>query len=159
MSDVDHRSLTHNHEPILLADENEDSILLVYEGFKKAGIERPLFVVFDGQHVIDYLAGSGRFQDRKNYPWPSLVLLSTDLADKTGMEVLQWMRQGENPARGLPAILFSMAPNKSEMKKALELGAYDYLPKCLTPEEFVEWAKGLKESWPTPVNGRVAERF
>ncbi len=136
-------------EPILVAEENEDDILLLYEALKGAEIENPLFVVFDGSHAVDYLAGTGRFQDRKEYPFPSLVLLSTELAGRTGLEVLQWMRQPDNPSRSLPAILFTSQPSKREMKKALDLGAYDYVAKSLlSRDQFFEWAKSLKNSWP-----------
>ena len=56
-----------NHAPILLAEDDENDIFLMGRAFDRAGLTNPLFVVRNGQQVIDYLAGTGDYsQDRKS---------------------------------------------------------------------------------------------
>lgn len=134
-------------EPVLLAEDNEEEILWLYEAFKRVEIENPLFVVYDGRHAIEYLGGTGKFQDREKYPIPCLMLLSTDLAEKSGLEVLKWVRQEGNPLRLLPVIMLASSVRGEELKKALALGANDYVPKFFNLHEVLEWARSLKSSW------------
>ncbi len=133
-------------KPILLAGDDEDQILSLYESFRLAEINNPFFVVFDGQHAVDYLAGTGRFEERARYPFPCLVFLSMDLYGKEPLEVLEWICEAELQIRKLPVILCGAGPQLAEMKKALKLGAYDYVLKSLKVPQLSEWAKSLKDS-------------
>jgi CheY-like chemotaxis protein len=131
-------------EPILLADDAEDNILGLYHAFKHADIPNPLFVVYDGQHAIEYLAGTGQFEDRRKYPLPCLVLLSTDLSQKTGLEVLQWIREAN--VLHLPVVLMADSATQQELSHAVQLGASDYVLKSLAFAQKIEWAKGLRNT-------------
>jgi len=93
--------------PVLYVEDNADDVLLLRHAFKRADILDPVQFAQDGQEAIDYLAGAGKFSDRKKYPMPRLVLLDLKLPKKTGIEVLQWIR--EQPAlRKLPVTLGDM---------------------------------------------------
>ncbi len=131
-------------EPVLLAESDEDYILRLHESFKRAEVKNPLFIVFDGQHAIEYLGGIGQFAKRTAYPIPCLILLSVDLKEIDGIEVLRWIREQGHPIHILPVIMLGNAPKKGELIQALEFGAYDFSPKDLTPAEMVEWARELK---------------
>ncbi len=133
--------------PLLLAEDNEDEILTIYEAFKKAHILNRLYVVFDGQHAVDYLAGRGRFSNRKDYPLPCMVLLKTDLEIKDGFEVVEWMRQESSPFRMMPAVLIGSSSRPEELRRALTVGASDYVPTFPTMPQMVQWAKSLKKVW------------
>jgi CheY-like chemotaxis protein len=132
-------------EPILLADDAEDNILATFYAFKQVEIPNPLFVVYDGQHAIDYLAGTAPFNHRAKHPLPCLVLLSSDLTQKNGLDVLQWIRLESGELKNLPVILLSDSINKQELRQALHLGANDYILKSLDFEEKIEWAKEVRK--------------
>jgi len=48
-----------DHVPILLAEDDENDVALMQRAFKRAAVPNPLFVVRNGQEVVDYLAGKG----------------------------------------------------------------------------------------------------
>jgi CheY-like chemotaxis protein len=78
---------------ILLADDNEDDVLLMQKIFARLGLEKSLRIVRDGAEAIDYLSGAHKFADRKLYPWPSLLILDMSMPQKTGEEVMAWLKQ------------------------------------------------------------------
>ena len=68
------------HSTILLAEDDEDDVLLMRRAFIKSRLANPLQVVRDGEEAIQYLGGEGKYADRNVYPFPLLLLLD-----------LQWM--------------------------------------------------------------------
>src|SRR3954468_14589576 len=71
---------------ILLAEDNEDDILLIESAFKEAGISYHFEVVKDGQRATDYLKGDGPYADRARYPMPFLLLLDLKMPIMNGFE-------------------------------------------------------------------------
>lgn len=72
---------------MLLAEDDEDHVLLIQRAFKEAGILNPLHVVPDGEEAIAYLNGDGKYADRKEFPLPCLLLLDLKMPNKNGFEV------------------------------------------------------------------------
>ena len=60
---------------ILLAEDNQDDVLLVRRAFERAGLRRQVRAVSNGLEAIAYLNGDTPFGDRDKYPFPDLVLL------------------------------------------------------------------------------------
>src|SRR6266566_5950637 len=86
---------------ILLAEDNEDHILLIQRAFTQAGLLNPLYVVRDGEQAIAYLKGGGEYANRDQHPLPELLLLDLKMPRKNGFEVLGWIRSdpGLRPLR------------------------------------------------------------
>ena len=49
------------NEFILLADDDDNDVLLLQRAFKKAGLRDWLRVVTDGEQAINYLSGRGEY--------------------------------------------------------------------------------------------------
>ena len=91
---------------MLLVEDDPNDILLIQRAFAKACLVNPLKVVRDGEEALNYLSGSGEFADRGRYPLPSLILLDLKLPRKSGLEILQWLRQ--QPAlKHIPVIVLT----------------------------------------------------
>src|SRR5690242_6664241 len=85
--------MTDHDLPILLAEDDKNDIFLMRRAFDNAGFHNPLFVVHNGQEVIDYLLGTGLFGNRAKYPLPGLLLLDLKMPLMDGYDVLEWIGQ------------------------------------------------------------------
>ena len=90
-----------------LEDREEDVFLLKY-AFQRAQITNPLQLATNGQEAIDYLSGTGRFGDRKQFPRPSIVLLDLKLRHVMGLESLNGF--GSNLGCARSSLSFSVPP-------------------------------------------------
>src|SRR5579864_2605462 len=80
------------HAVILLAEDEEDYVLLIREAFAKADVRNPLYVVSNGQDAMAYLKGEGEYANREEYPLPDLLLVDLKLPRYSGVEILGWIR-------------------------------------------------------------------
>jgi CheY-like chemotaxis protein len=131
---------------ILLAEDREDDILLIRQAFQKGGINVPLFVVRNGEEVVAYLRGEGKFFNRDEYPLPSLLLLDLKMPRMDGFEVLKWIRNqpGLNTLR---VVVLTSSERIRDVNIAYNLGANSFLVKPMDFEHVVELTKILKDYW------------
>lgn len=135
-----------NRPTILLAEDDEDDVLLLRTALMEAGLSVPLQVVPDGEQAIAYLSGEGIHSDRTKFPIPSLMFLDLNMPRKNGFEVLRWVR--ENPeVKRLPIVVLSSSTQGPHINKAYELGANSYLVKVTKFSEFVERIKVVYNYW------------
>ena len=125
---------------ILLAEDDEDDIVLTKRAFKKAGLDTKLFVVRNGAEAIKYLAGEGAYADRDKHPLPNLVITDLKMPKKNGSDVIHWIR--ENPRlRGLQVFVLSSAQEKERAQLSVEADAY--LRKSADGDELEDMVQGL----------------
>jgi CheY-like chemotaxis protein len=141
--------MTGHQSPILLAEDDKNDIFLMRRAFDSAGFHNPLFVVHNGQEVIDYLQGNGEFQNRKKFPFPGLLLLDLKMPLMGGFDVLEWLRQRPQFER-LPAIVLTSSRIDSDVGKSRALGAHDYRVKPNGFEELVRLLDEVRKSWVDP---------
>ena len=131
---------------ILIAEDNDDHVVLLRRALKKGAILNPIFVVNDGEEVVAYLKGEGRFADRYEYPLPGLLLLDLKMPKKNGFEVLQWIRQQPFLKR-LRVVVLTTSDNPSDIDRAYELGANSFIVKPLEQQQFLEVTEAIKGYW------------
>lgn len=101
---------------VLLADDNDDNLLLISYAMELLGIE--FITAQTGQDVI-FLAGQHSF---------SLMFLDILLPDINGTVVCKWLRQN-SANRELPIIAVTALARPSDRNLILEAGFTDYLLK------------------------------
>lgn len=131
---------------ILLAEDREDDILLIRKAFQKGGISNPFFVVRDGEEVVAYLKGDGKFYNRAEYPLPSLLLLDLKMPRMDGFEVLKWIRT-QPGLSALRVVVLTSSERIRDVNVAYNLGANSFLVKPMDFEHVLELTKILKEYW------------
>ena len=132
--------------PILYGEDDPNDALLLQHSFRNARILNPLRIIEDGQTAIDYLAGVGEFADRRLHPLPCLIILDIKLPRKTGLDVLQWLRQASDlPC--LPVIVFSSSARREDVDNAYHLGANSYVVKPAGIAERTELAHLIAGYW------------
>jgi len=128
---------------ILYAEDNENDVVLVRMAFKKVAPHLQLETVEDGVQAVEFLKGTGQFENRT---LPSLVLLDLKMPRSNGFEVVQWVRS--NPAlRFLPVVMFTASLEKSDQERCYQLGANSFLVKPSDIEALIGLAGVLHKYW------------
>ena len=131
---------------VLYAEDEANDIFFLKRAFKQACSTHSLSCVLDGEQAIQYLACDGPFADRTSHPLPALVLLDINMPKKTGLEVLEWIRQ-EPRFKSLPVVMFTSSLRMEDMERSRQLGADDYLSKPGSPLKLVDLVKSLEARW------------
>jgi CheY-like chemotaxis protein len=122
---------------ILLIEDNPDDVFLMRRALKKAGLDLPLQVATDGNEALAYLSGSGAFEDRQQFPVPSIVFLDLKLPYLDGFEVLEWIRQ-DTFFKDLDVVILTSSPEQRDKDRARKLGTKGYIVKPPTPAALLE---------------------
>ena len=131
---------------LLLVEDSEDDAFLMKNALGRAGIRNPLHIVEDGQQAMDYLAGTGEFGDRKEFPYPTLVFMDLKLPYHSGFDVMDWLKRRHD----LPPtiiIMLTSSNEPSDVEKAYRLGASSYVVKPPTTEQLIEMVKAFGSFW------------
>ena len=80
---------------ILLAEDNDNDVLLLRQALRTANPAISLHVARDGEQTIRYLKGEGPYADREKFPFPSLLLLDLKMPRKNGFEVEEKKVEGK----------------------------------------------------------------
>jgi CheY-like chemotaxis protein len=131
---------------ILAAEDQESAAVLLELAFEAAGLPYRLVIVGDGKCAVDYLKGKPPYDDRARNPLPGMVLLDLKMPRMDGFDVLAWLRKSKEFA-ALPTVVLSSSPRESDIKRAKELGASEYLVKPLGYWELRVMLKGVTERW------------
>lgn len=114
---------------ILLIEDDEFIRSLLGDKFRSAG--------YEVKEARDGKEGLEKLKQEK----PDVVLLDLLMPVMDGFEVLKTIRQDKELA-SLPVIVLSNVDQKTDLDRAMALGATDYLIKVYnTPEEIVEKVK------------------
>jgi len=131
---------------MLLVEDDPNDILLIQRAFAKASLVNPLKIVRDGEEALNYLEGTGQFADRGKHPVPSLILLDLKLPRRSGLEVLQWLREQPGLSH-IPVIVLTSSKESSDINRAYSLGANSYLVKPVGFEGLLEMVKTIGMYW------------
>ncbi|HSI84309.1 MAG: response regulator [Candidatus Methylacidiphilales bacterium] len=132
--------------PLLVAEDNDDDYFLLQRAIKKANLHNPVRRAKNGQEAVDYLAGTGMYEDRIEYPFPQLLLLDLKMPLMHGFDVLSWIRK-QKELRSLPVVIFSSSPHTEDIRKGYEWGANGYLTKSTSVAALVEVVSAIQAYW------------
>jgi CheY-like chemotaxis protein len=131
-----------DNSTILLAEDNENDVLMLRRAARHAKFTNPLSVVQDGEEAVAYLSGEGKYADRRRHPLPGLLLLDLKMPRRNGFEVLQWLRDRPEFAE-LQVVVLSSSDEIKDINRAYELGANSFLVKPMFFSEFVGMLEAL----------------
>jgi CheY-like chemotaxis protein len=133
-------------DPILIVDDSETDAELFRSALQEAQVENPLVHVSSYDEAMDYLMARGKYLDRITYPIPLIVFLDINMPGKSGLDVLQWIRENERMKR-LVVIMMSGSTSDADISRAYALGANSYLLKPETREDLVKTLVHFRMYW------------
>jgi len=119
--------------PILLVGDDAGQASFVQQAFARANLVNPLRSVPGTAEATAYLTGVGAYQDRREHPAPSLLLVDADRPGGSWRALLKWIRRRPS-LRGLSIVLMGTAPTGQDRGRAEELGVATFLHKPLDTE-------------------------
>jgi len=129
---------------VLIVDDSENDLLLMRRAFKKADFDLPYITVPGGEQALAYLRGEGEYNDRDQYPLPTVLLLDLNMPGMSGFEVLRWVRA--HPAfHRLYVVILSASMRKEDVETSFDLGANGFLVKPADLLELIELMKRLRD--------------
>src|SRR5690242_2658306 len=131
---------------ILVAEDDEDYVLLIKQVFMKAHIPNPIHVVWNGEEAISYLKGDGKYSNRDEYPLPDIFLLDLKMPRINGFEVLKWVR-AQPSLSALRILVLTSSDEIRDVNEAYQLGANSFLVKPLDFEDFTHLSRLIADFW------------
>ena len=131
---------------ILLVEDNPDDIEITRRALKEAKVINELWVVRDGQEVLDYLYRRNAYQDAASSPRPGLILLDINLPKMNGLQVLEKIKS--DPAlQGIPTVVLTISRRDEDILKGYKHGCNSFIQKPVEFEKFVEAVKLIGLYW------------
>ena len=147
----------------LVAEDDQDTQVLIQRAFKQADLAPPVYFTNDGQQTIHYLAGEGDYTDRKRFPMPALLLLDLKMPYQDGFDVLRWIR-AQPQLRKLVVIMFSGSSLEQDVEQAFNLGVNSFVMKPVSFSELLQVILAIHHYWfgcnhfPQPDEGTAIPR-
>lgn len=138
----------HTKKPvnILIADDDPDDRLMTQDAFKENHLKNELYFVEDGEQLMNYLNGVGKFSDREKYPMPGLILLDLNMPKKDGREALKEIKSDHDLKR-IPIIILTTSKAEEDVLKTYDLGVNCFITKPVTFQGLVEVTNILGKYW------------
>jgi CheY-like chemotaxis protein len=133
---------------VLHVDDDPNDTALLQVACAKADVDFEIHNVGDGDQVMDYLAGTGKYADRARYRLPGLVLLDLKMPRVEGLEVLKWIRSNAT-LRDLQVIVLSGSELQDDIRKAYAVGANSYLVKPPSFNSLISLVREIDASLPS----------
>jgi FOG: CheY-like receiver len=135
-----------NPKTILVAEDDENDLIFLQMALGQVGLPNPIQIVRNGSEAIAYLAGTGMYCEREQYPFPGLLLLDLKMPTLNGFDVLAWWNKWGNVPE-LRIVVLSGSPCQGDIKRARELGATAYRLKRSGYTSALALARELRDHW------------
>lgn len=131
---------------ILMADDDEDDCMLASEALTESRLANHLYIVKDGEELMDYLHRRGEYAQAKTSPRPDLILLDLNMPKKDGREALREIKD-DPKLRHIPVIVLTTSRAQEDIYRAYSLGANSFIIKPVTFGALVEVMRTIGKYW------------
>jgi two-component system response regulator len=131
---------------ILLVEDNRNDETLTLLAFKENNLPHHVDVVRDGSEALDYLFGTGKYENRDTSKQPELILLDLKLPKIDGLEVLRRIRNDKRTEL-LPVVILTSSKQEEDRLQSYQFGVNSYVRKPVDYEQFVTVVRQLGLYW------------
>jgi two-component system response regulator len=141
---------------VLIAEDNQDDVKLLFRDLQQMGVSHSIQSVADGDQVLAYLKGSCQYADREKFPYPIILVLDLRMKPGDGFSVLRWLK--DNPSfKTFPVLVLTAWMDRSAMIEAYRLGAATFLTKPFTRDALAAAFRELKVLHSQPESAMKAQ--
>ena len=131
---------------LLMADDDADDCLLTKEALAESRVINELYIVSDGEQLLDYLFRRNAYADSAGWPRPDLILLDLNMPRKDGREALRDIK-ADAALRRIPIVVLTTSKAEEDIVRAYDLGVNSYITKPVTFQGLAEIMKTLSIYW------------
>lgn len=132
--------------PILLAEDDPDDQYLIGEALDESGVGVELYIVEDGEDLLDYLNRRGKYADSEQYPLPRLILLDLNMPRLDGREALRLLKASPE-FRRIPVVVLTTSQAEEDVYRAYDLGISGYITKPVSFTGLRDVMKAIGVYW------------
>lgn len=138
--------MNHNSVEILLVEDNIADAELAIRELKKHNMANSLVHVKDGKEALEFIFGTGKFDNRDISHSPRVILLDIQMPKINGIEVLERIKSDER-TKAIPVVVLTSSKEDPDIQKCYKLGANSYIVKPVNFEGFAVAIKNLGFYW------------
>jgi len=131
---------------ILLAEDDPDDRLMAQEALEESHLANELYIVEDGEELMDYLLRRNKYTNPITSPRPGLILLDLNMPRKDGREALVEIRQHPRLCT-IPIVVLTTSKAEEDIFRTYRYGANSFISKPVSFEGLVQVVKALKHYW------------
>ncbi len=131
---------------ILMADDDPDDRFMAEEALQEARLANELYLVEDGQELMDFLLHQGAYSDSEKAPKPGLILLDLNMPRKSGREALEEIK-AHPELRSIPVVVLTTSKAEEDVLRTYNLGVNSFITKPVSFEGLVDVMRALSHYW------------
>jgi len=130
---------------ILVVDDDHLDRVLIKRAGEKARLARALEFVKDGEELLEYLLGEGRYSTARK-SLPGLILLDLNMPRMGGYEALVRLK-ADPTLKHIPVVVLSSSESPSDIKETYKLGSNSFITKPMDFCDLVQIIQDLDQYW------------
>lgn len=131
---------------LLIVEDSDEDFEAFGRFIRKSDISNPVYRCIDGEDALDFLYRQGDYQDSRQAPRPSIILLDLNLPGTDGREVLEQIKQDEK-LKTIPVIVFTTSSNPKDIETCYRFGVNSYILKPMNVKKSKEVMQSILDYW------------
>ncbi|MEL6456840.1 MAG: response regulator [Cyanobacteria bacterium J06641_2] len=132
--------------PLLVVEDSDEDFEAFGRFIRKSQISNPIYRCIDGEDALDFLYRQGDYEDDKQAPRPSIILLDLNLPGTDGREVLEQIKQDER-LKTIPVIVFTTSSNPKDIETCYRFGVNSYILKPMNVQKSKDVMQSIVDYW------------
>ncbi len=131
---------------ILIADDDADDRMLIDDAFRESRLSNPLVFVENGEDLLHYLRGEGKYAGRAEIVMPRLILLDLNMPKMDGRTALRHLKADPELKR-IPVVVLTTSKAEEDILRTYDLGVSSFIAKPVTFQGLVDVVRALNNYW------------
>jgi CheY-like chemotaxis protein len=121
---------------ILVADDDEDDLLLIQDALKDNGFAGSFRCVYDGRELMEALFRKQQQGASAPVAYPDLILLDLNMPKKDGRDALREIK-ADLKLNAIPVVVLTTSSDSRDINLCHQLGASSFITKPMSYDEWV----------------------